>query len=259
MATFSNIFKAGSSRGENVQSLVEEIDAVISAADANNKIMILHSPKNFGGTRLRPDDTVVCMQGLGTYTMYVHINLRTALVDCQIVVPVVTDLFDWETANDVANIPAPKEDGLIGFESSAVFMPAPVLWNAILTSGTNKPFELIPIITDAARNFYSEHEEDATMTSLGLNHVDNLNTRLYSVKMGLINKTRYQINPNNMEATNFCKERLGQCIKGVLGTSVSFDSSSVISHFANAISAQNKEAMKSNRLCWQEIKDQTDN
>jgi hypothetical protein len=34
----------------NYGNLVEEIDTVILAADANKRIMILHSPKNFGGT-----------------------------------------------------------------------------------------------------------------------------------------------------------------------------------------------------------------
>jgi hypothetical protein len=36
---------------EKLRSLVEDIDTVILAADANNKIVILLSPKNFGGTR----------------------------------------------------------------------------------------------------------------------------------------------------------------------------------------------------------------
>jgi len=44
-----------------------------------------------------------------------------------------------------------------------------------------------------------------------------------------------------------------QCIKGVAGTSVALDSSSVISQLTNAISAQNEEATESNRLRHQEI------
>ena len=206
------------------------------------KIMILHSPNNCGGTRLRPDDKVVFMLGIGAHATYVHIDLRTALRDCQIIVPAVTNLSDCKTANDIANIPAPEEYGPVSFEGSVIFMPTPVLWNEILASGTKKPSELIPIVTDAAINIDSDNEEDATTTSLALTHVDDLNAWLYGVKMGLINKTRCQINPEDMKVTNVCKECLGQCIKGVLGTSVSVNSSSVISQLINAISAQNKEA-----------------
>ncbi len=116
---------------EKLRSLLEKIDTVILAANANNKIMIFHSPKNFGGIRSRPDNKVVCMLGLGIHATYILINLRAALADCQIVVSAVTGLSNCETANDVANIPAPDEDGFVGFEGSAVFIPALVLRRAM--------------------------------------------------------------------------------------------------------------------------------
>ena len=114
MAAFSSIVEAGFSEEEKLRSLVEEIDTLILAADANNKIMILHSPKNFRGTRSRPDNKVVCMLGLGIHATYVLIDLRTALTDCQIGVPAVTDL---ESTHDLAYIPAPEENDLVGFEA----------------------------------------------------------------------------------------------------------------------------------------------
>ncbi len=193
------------------------------------------------------------MIGLGNQATYILIHLKTALGDCWIVVPMVTELAECETAKDIANIPAPEENGLVGFEGSAVIIPSPILCNAILASDTSEPFKLIPIVTAAARAFDSEHEEDETMTSKAPTHADNLNTWLYSVKVVLINKTRYQINPDDSEISLFCKKRHAQCIKGVSGSSVPFDNSSVISQLTNAISAQNEEAIKSNRLRHQEI------
>jgi hypothetical protein len=56
-----------------------------------------------------------------------------------------------------------------------------------------------------------------------------------------------------MEVTAFCKECLGQFIKGVSGTSVSFNNISIISQFTNTISTQNEEAMEANKLCCQKI------
>ena len=131
--------------------------------------MILHSPKIFGGTRSRPDNKDLFMLGLGVHATYLFIDLRTALTDCQIVVAALTDLYDCKTAQDVADTP---ENCLIGFEGSSIFIPALVLRNTILSSGSgkNQPFELIPIVTDAARNFDSDHEEDNTMTSLALSY-----------------------------------------------------------------------------------------
>ena len=92
----------------------------------------------FGGTRSRPDNEVLCMLGLGVYATYLFIDLRTPLTDCKIVVAAVTDLSDCKTAQDVADILAPKENGLIGFEGSSIFIPALVLRNAILASGSGK-------------------------------------------------------------------------------------------------------------------------
>jgi hypothetical protein len=71
--------------------------------------------------------------------------------------------------------------------------------------------------------------------------------------VGLINETRYQITLNDSEVMLFCKERSGQCIKGVSGTSVALVSSSAISQLTNVISTQNEEATESNRLRRQEI------
>ena len=49
-----------------LQALVKDIDTVILAADLNNNTMILHSPKNFGGTTSHPKNKVVCILGIGS-------------------------------------------------------------------------------------------------------------------------------------------------------------------------------------------------
>ena len=112
---------------------------------------------------------------------------------------------------------------------------------------------MIPIVTEIAKHFDSDHEEDNTITSLATTHADDLNAWLYGVNMGSINETRYQINPGDTEVMFFCKERSAQCIKAVAETSVALDNSSIISQLTNTISTQNEEATESNRLCHQEI------
>ncbi len=48
--------------------------------------------------------------------------------------------------------------------------PCPPQRNTGIRIRTNQHFELIPIVTDAARNFDSDHEEDEMMTSLTLSY-----------------------------------------------------------------------------------------
>jgi hypothetical protein len=65
LQVFSKILSSGDSNKAKLCALVEEIKTVILAADSNRNIMILHFPKNFGGTRSRPENKVVCMLGVG--------------------------------------------------------------------------------------------------------------------------------------------------------------------------------------------------
>jgi hypothetical protein len=50
LKAFSKILNSNNNNATKLWQLVEEIDTVILAADANKCIMILHSSKNFGGT-----------------------------------------------------------------------------------------------------------------------------------------------------------------------------------------------------------------
>jgi hypothetical protein len=191
---------SGDSNKVKLQALVEDIDTVILAADLNKNIMILHSPKNFGGTRSHPKNKVMCMLGVGPQATCVLLDLNSAFRDIQLIFPSVYNLRECKSAKDVANIPAPEANGLDEFEGSAIFIPGPVLRNTIIALNTKNPFDLIPIISCAARRFDEEHKLKATAVT----HADNLGAWLYDVKVGLVPKTRYSVNPDNTEITTFC-------------------------------------------------------
>jgi hypothetical protein len=135
MQSYSNTLGSKDSEFKKIKSLVEEIDTVIFVADETKNVMIFHSPKNFGGTRTRPQK-VVGMIDLGAQATWVKINLTSALADCNIVVPTVGELAACTTAQAVAEIPAPNIIILVGFKGSAIFILAPALRNAILGSNT---------------------------------------------------------------------------------------------------------------------------
>ena len=82
LPAFSGTLDADFSNEAKLKDLIEEIDTVILAADANRKLAILHSPKNFGGTRTRPDNKVACLIGLGTKATPVILDLNSAFGAC---------------------------------------------------------------------------------------------------------------------------------------------------------------------------------
>ncbi len=164
----------------------------------------------------------------------------------------VQDLAGCKSAKEVANIPAPEENSLVGFKGSAIFIPGPVLRNTIISAKTKNPFELIPIISQAVRSFDEEHKLEATAVT----HADDLNAWLYGVKTGLVPKTRYSINPDDTKIATFCNERHLQCItlNAITATStraggaVIIDNPLAISQLTNSISIQNKETIEPNNL-----------
>jgi hypothetical protein len=85
----------------------------------------------------------------------------------------VTELFNCKNAEDVTNIAAPNKNGLVRFKGSSIFIPDPVLHNAILNSDTNNPFKLIPIVSKTAKTFDFEHKNNKTMTSNTITHADD--------------------------------------------------------------------------------------
>ncbi len=86
MVAFRNILRTGFSNAEKLSLMTKDIDTVILAADANNKITILYSPKNFDSNRSRSDNKVICMLGLSAQATYVLVNLKTALADSHLMV-----------------------------------------------------------------------------------------------------------------------------------------------------------------------------
>jgi hypothetical protein len=98
LQAFSNVLGSGVSTEAKLQDLVNEIDSVILAADTNRNVMLLHSPKNFGGTRSCPENKVSCMIGFGARATSILLDLNSAFADIQIVVPSVQDLAGCESA-----------------------------------------------------------------------------------------------------------------------------------------------------------------
>jgi hypothetical protein len=122
---YSDTFQSGHSDVEKLRSVVKETDTAILAADANKNVLIFHSPKNFGGTRTRPKNKLIGLIGLGAQATWVQINLRTALANCNIIVPEVDEIAGCTTAQEVNNIPIQDRNGVVNFKGSAIFAPAP--------------------------------------------------------------------------------------------------------------------------------------
>jgi hypothetical protein len=122
LQAFSNTLGSDVNKATKLQQVTEEVNTVILAANASNRIMLLHSPRNFGGTRTRPANKLVCMIGMGPQAVSILVNLNLVLMNCNIIVPTVDKLSGCTTAQEIKDIPNPVE-GVPGFEGSAIYIP----------------------------------------------------------------------------------------------------------------------------------------
>ena len=213
LKAFSKILNLNNNDATKLRQLVKEIHAVILAADTSKRIMILHSPKNFGGTQTQPKNKVVCMLGMGTQSVSVLVNLNLALANCNIIVPTIDKLLRFKTAQEVEDIPIPATNGLVGFEGSAIFIPGPFLQDAIITLNSNDPFDLIPLMNSRARDFETKVADIlAEMNGNPVSHADDLNTWLYGIKQGTIPETRYSVLSDDDKIAQFNFQRHQACI-----------------------------------------------
>jgi hypothetical protein len=144
------------------------------------------------------------MLGIRTQAVSVLVNLNLALANCNIIVPTVNKLSGCTTAQEVEDIPIPAANAIVGFEGSAIFIPDPFLQNAIITSNTNDPFNLIPLMNSRARDFEAEVVDIlAEMNGNPVNHANNLNAWLYGIRQCTIPETRYLVLPDNVQITQF--------------------------------------------------------
>ena len=116
------------------------------------------------------------------------------------------------------------------------------------SSRTQRTLLSSPIISYAAWIFNKENGSDTK----AVHHANNLSAWLYGVKTGLVVKTRYSVNPDNIEISTFCNDWHLQFITSAMATTrtraggaVVVDNASVVSQLTNAISLQNKEAIES--------------
>lgn len=258
---FSDSLSSGETEAAKLLQVTEEIDTVILAANASREVMMLHSPRNFGGTRTRPANKLICMLGMGPQAVCVLVDLNSALANCDIIVPTANELLACTTVQEVEAIapPARALRNANDFEGSAVFIPGPLFRNAIIASGTTNPLQLIPLITATARAFEVRvNDEGIVCNGDPVSHASNIHSWLFGVSQGTIGETRYSVLPDDVEVMRFNNERHLACISrggiqggaaaqgGALANDDAFQA--LVRQLTHGISAQTEVIAESNQI-----------
>ena len=73
---------------------LNESNGFLLAANYKKEIVLLHNPKNFGGTLLRPMNKIGCLLGIGHNATPVILDATTAIQPLQVVVPSLAEIVE---------------------------------------------------------------------------------------------------------------------------------------------------------------------
>ena len=154
---------------EILQALTDDEDMIVMiVAPITNKIKLLHSLKNLGGTRLRPQDKIVGLDGFDGQATPVLIDTSSATTSVQLRVPAFTRIKALRSIDDINDLSAPST-GQINFRHTPfVFIP-PFLATIITNSEERNPADMFITCNNAFYDFNNAHSDDPSYDKINEN------------------------------------------------------------------------------------------
>ncbi len=159
---FCLFYHVGPSHGKQ-----RKTKTTLFAVDANNKIIIVHSIKNLGGTILNPANCYSTLIGNGCVSSAVIIDKASLLSHVNITAPQYENIISCSNKADIEALPHPNQRAAHTFHGLASFLCAPWLCKAILDANAHDPAILILAASNAAANFLTTNSRMILSISQG--------------------------------------------------------------------------------------------
>jgi hypothetical protein len=149
-------------------------------------------------------------------------------------------------------------------ELMLAFIAFPYLRDALFNERTTDPLELIILACEAATDFQNHHQSVVGFQNMSAhNHVDAFTNWAFTIKLGLLGKVRYTINPDNEELQDFAARRHENCIlpqvrggtsSGTGSATSSDDTTAVFKTLSKGLKRMGKAADETNILKKEEMR-----
>ena len=205
MVSFSEFCSNASSDKTKLRDLVEDVDTVF-VGSMNGKIIIMHSPTNFGGTRSRKTNKLACLMGLGTISTGVLLNEDSVLESKKFKGADGAKILKCDTAKEITELTKPKF-----FTLGSIFIPAPFLRSVLAKLASKDPIEIILALNKAVVEAFkigeSQDVEAAKMKEEANDHIEEFAKWLFGASLKQIPEIKYEVDPDDSELSNYVKER----------------------------------------------------
>ena len=206
---YNDAMHHSNSKKEILQNLVQEVDSVILLAGEDQQMTVVHSPKNFGGTRSRPTDKLVALKGMGKEATCIVLDEELLLRESKYRVPPQSEQEDiLHSCGMKSDLRAPFFGESSDYIAFGAFIPAPFLRDVILVLDFHSKHDLVPLIMEEAIKFDADHKNDKLLSGKAIDHARHFACWHFGIQEGHILSTA--ISKNTMqddELNRYSKER----------------------------------------------------
>ena len=194
-----------------IKALTEDIDVtILTVAPVTGKIKVLHSPKNLGGTRIKPGNKIVALDGfVGTST---PVLLDNACVTSKVELrtPALSRMRDFDTIEDIQSS-SPPTTGPLNFKHMSFIILPPFITEHILEIDTREPAELLLNCKNfiAAYDLSNNNNPDFKKA---IDNCKNLITFLWAASKSLLPQMIFVTGYDDAEVLRWSSNRHNNCL-----------------------------------------------
>ena len=222
-----------------LKTLTDDEDMVIMiVVPITNRIKLLHSIKNLGGTRLRPRDKIVGLDGFDGSATPVIIDGSSATRTLKIRVPAFNRIKAITSNEEISQLAAPSS-GQVNFRHTQFSYVPPFLTTIFTDSDERDPAEMFITCRQAFEDFDNAYGNDPSYDKI-YDNGKNILIFLWAATKGLVSPTIIIPANDDRDALKWTKNRHNYSIQNSLDNNSSTDtqSSQMFQNLAASIETQ---------------------
>jgi len=201
-------------------ALSEDPDAVILAIApaVTGKLKLYHSVQNLGGTRSRPKDKIVAMDGFGPLAIPVLFDSGMIVTKLESATPSLNDLFKTSSTDEIISL----VENPTNISKHAIFtILPPLVFTKLLEIDSRDPGEIF-IETVSILASYDEDIKDNTTLPKAKEHCDYILSFLWLATQGRVPALTCIADGDDKELQAWSKKRRIDCVLPISTTTPSF-------------------------------------
>ena len=196
---------------DSIKSLTEDEDIIImTIAPVTKNVKFLHSPTNLGGTRIRPTNKLVALDGFGINATSVLIDETCATNTVDLRTPSGTNLKNMRATQDITNSVGPT-GGNKNFQHLSYLILPPFIAHNLVDQESRDPVNIF-IKCNHLIETYDRTNENVSGFKKAADECKNILPFLWSASKGLIPPTIFVTGSDDGEVEKWKSQRHNNCI-----------------------------------------------